>query len=184
MSICWHSSPSPSPRCCWAHHWFLGWGHTCKPFPAVTVARLTSTPGAKANSCKTLPAQPLQPGCSRTWLRKQMHELGSGKIFSLTTTERECCRKREISFPFSDYSNEWPTIPAQSHFCEMLKLAQKPQQQWRNASPATVARRPMAAHFHFSACAVLCPSCQAAPGNQSHWQPALKPLLLGFAALK
>jgi len=59
----------------------------------------------------------------------------------LTKAERGRCRKREISFPFSDSSNERPTISAWSHFHEMLKLAQKLKQQGRSDSTAAVAAR-------------------------------------------
>lgn len=72
--------------------------------------------------------------------------------------ERACCRKREISFPFSDYSNEWPITSARPHFHERLKLAQKlppQQQQGHGDSPAAVARSWMAARFHCSVCAEL-----------------------------
>lgn len=133
----------------------------------------------RQDSCHPLPAHPRQPGCSWMWIRKQLHESGSG--------DRGCRRKREISFPFSDYSNEWPMISAPSHFHEMLKPAQKlpqqPRAQWqpsRGRSGKGLDGRSLPL---LCLCRALCPSCRAAPGNQPCWQPTHKPLRFGVCSI-
>jgi len=58
---------------------------------------------------------------------------------------------REISFPFSNHSNDWPTISAWSFVHEML--AWELQQQGHGDSPVTVVRSLMAANFYLFTCA-------------------------------
>lgn len=134
----------------------------------------------RQDSYDPLPAHPLQPGCCWTWIRRKV--LWQSVFFD--NDREEMSQEEGNQFPFSEYSNEWPTIFARSHFHEMLKLAQKPQQQGRSDSPAAVARSSMAANFHCSACAELCLSCQAAPGNQPHWQSAHKSVCFGVCSIK